>query len=139
MSSIILHIIAGISSFWALFTMEFTLYWTVRGIAISHDCHECLLVQFSTKRQYSGDSYFREQDFYSNKFTWHFPMDPNACLYYSSQPRLTQTFTQVSLTMRHLLSWWVDISVPRGSAWVYIPCGDLTTSVICTVTLELAY
>jgi hypothetical protein len=33
------------------------------------------------------------------KFTWHFPMDPNACLYYRSQPGVTQTFPQVSLTL----------------------------------------
>jgi hypothetical protein len=54
--------------------------------ALEKDCHDCLLVQLSTERQYSGDSYFREQGFYSNKFTLHFPMDPNACLYYPSQP-----------------------------------------------------
>jgi hypothetical protein len=55
------------------------------------------LVQLSTERQYSGDSYFREQGFYSNTFTWHVPMDPNACLCYPSQPGVTQTFIQVSL------------------------------------------
>jgi hypothetical protein len=57
-------------------------------------CHERLLVQLSTERQYSGDSYFREQGFYSNKFTQHFPMDPNACLCYPSQPGVTRTFPQ---------------------------------------------
>jgi hypothetical protein len=36
------------------------------------DCHEHLLVQLSTERQYSGDSYFREQGFYSNKFTFSY-------------------------------------------------------------------
>jgi hypothetical protein len=75
---------------------------------------ECLLVQLSTERQYSGDSYFREQGFCSNKFTWHFPMDPKACLYYPSQPGVTQTFSQVSLTMQRFLSQWVGIAVPQG-------------------------
>jgi hypothetical protein len=69
-----------------------------------HYCHESLLVHLSTERRYSGDSYFRGQGFYSNKFTWHFPMDPNACLYYPSQPGVTQTFPQVLLTVQHLLS-----------------------------------
>jgi hypothetical protein len=69
-------------------------------------CRECLLFQLSTERYYSGDSYFREQSFYSNKFTWHFPMDPSACLCYPSQPGVTQTFPQVLLTMWGLLSQW---------------------------------
>jgi hypothetical protein len=29
---------------------------------------------------------FQKADFYSNTFTWHFPMDPKACLCYPSQP-----------------------------------------------------
>jgi hypothetical protein len=123
-------------------------------------------------------------------------MDPNACLCYPIQPGVTQTFPQVLLTVRGLLSWWGGhICVPTdphsclqcrsssqftgdtqwssgegahsqaaaasmsGSwdglwqhglqwarrqarfwvlAWVYVPCGDLTNSVICTVTLGLA-
>jgi hypothetical protein len=140
---------------------------------------------------------FQRTGFLFKKFTWHFPMDPNTCLYYPSQPGVTQTFPQVSLTVRRLLSQWGGEAVPQGIltatfsagpvhgspatpsggrekghihkrggclyvsisgglltawalmskrrarlwvlAWVYIPCGDLATSVIHTVTLGLAY
>jgi hypothetical protein len=41
---------------------------------------------------------FQRTGFYSNKFTRHFPMDPNACPCYPSQPGITQTFPQVSFT-----------------------------------------
>jgi hypothetical protein len=75
-----------------------------KKIGVKYNCCERLLVQLSTGKQYSGDSYFRDQGSYSNKFTRHFPMDPNAHLCYPSQPGVTQTFPQVSLTMQHLLS-----------------------------------
>jgi hypothetical protein len=61
-----------------------------------------------------GDSYFREQGFYSNTFTWHFPMDPNACLCYPSQPGVTQTFPKVSLTMDVFSANEGVIAVPQG-------------------------
>jgi hypothetical protein len=67
-------------------------------------------------------SYFREQSFYSNKFTQHFPMDPNACLYYPSQPGVTQTFPQVSLTMRYLLSQWGGHSCTPGDPHSHLQC-----------------
>jgi hypothetical protein len=41
-------------------------------------------------------------------------MDPNACLYYSSQPGVTQILCQVSLIMQHLLSQWGGIVAPQG-------------------------
>jgi hypothetical protein len=85
-------------------------------------CHKRLSVQLSTERPYSGDSYFREQGFYSNKFTWHFPMDPNACLCDPSQLGVTQTFPQVSLTLRRLLSQWGGRSCTPGDPHSHLQC-----------------
>jgi hypothetical protein len=101
------------------FKTEFFVLW---GISFQGKCRECLLVQLSTERQYSGDSYFREQSFYSNKSTWHFSMDPNACLCYPSQPGVTQTFPQVSLTVRRLLSWWEGCIFAPGDPHSHLQC-----------------
>jgi hypothetical protein len=49
---------------------------------------------------------FQRAGFYSNTFTWHFFMDPNACLCYPNQPGVIQTFPQVLLNVQHFLSRW---------------------------------
>jgi hypothetical protein len=60
-------------------------------------CRERLLDQLGTETVLRR-LLFQRTGFYSNTFTRHFPMDPNACLCYPSQPGVTQTFPQISLT-----------------------------------------
>jgi hypothetical protein len=59
---------------------------------------QALMIQSSTGKQYTGDL-FQRIGFYSNKFTQHSPMDPNACLYYPRQPGVYSGLSQASLTL----------------------------------------
>jgi hypothetical protein len=65
-------------------------------------------------RESTQETYSREQGFYSNKFTRHFPMDPNYCLCYPSQPGVTQTFPQVFSPCNIFSAVEGGISVPQG-------------------------
>jgi hypothetical protein len=57
----------------------------------------------------------------------HFPMDPNACLCYPSQPGVTQTFPEVSLAVWCLLSWWGGVYLqPRGSSQAVFSAGPVS-------------
>jgi hypothetical protein len=78
------------------------------------------MIHSSADKQYSGDSYFREQGFYSNTFTPHFPVDPNACLCYPSQ--FYSDLPQVSLTMRRFLSWWGGCSCAPEDPHCHLQC-----------------
>jgi hypothetical protein len=59
-------------------------------------------------------------------------MDPNACLYYPSQPGVTQTFPQVLLTMPQPMRG--DVSAPQlilTAAFIAGPVSRFTSDIQC--------
>jgi hypothetical protein len=75
----------------------------------------------STQRQYSGDSYFREQVFIQTNshgtFLWILkPVSATLASHF------TQTFPQVSLTMQRFLSWRGGRSCTPGDPHSHLQC-----------------
>jgi hypothetical protein len=85
-----------------------------------------LIVQSSTDKQYSGDSYFREQDFIQTNLHG---TDPNACLYYPSQPG---GYSDLHPRLAHcacLLSRWGEgVAVPQGILMAVFSAGSVLWS-----------
>jgi hypothetical protein len=61
---------------------------------------------------------FQRAEFYSNSFTWHFPMDPNACLCYPSQP----VYSDLPPSLLCLLSQWWGRSYAPGDPHSRLQC-----------------
>jgi hypothetical protein len=91
------------------------------------------MVQSSTSKQYSGDSYFREQDFIQTNLHSTLPRILMPVLCYPSQPGVYSGLPQASLTMRCLLSWWGEFrGAPGNPHW-----GILTATLSCTSGLAV--
>jgi hypothetical protein len=73
---------------------------------------------------------FQRTGFYSNKFTWHFPTDPNACLCYPSQPGVTQTFPQVSLSATVFSADEGGVAAPQGILTATFSAGPVHGSLV---------